>query len=262
MSKPSREINRLTLSRSRNARAHHLPSIASAVDLASPPDMQPATSEQLSDAASIKALDDSLTPRLILKGLLICARSSSPEAIAQDLLDHFGSLSAVLAAEPHRLCKAHALDEPAIALLKLVQAAVQRVVREPIEERRIIASRSALLRYLSVTMRHDTVETLRVIFLDSKNGLIKDEVMARGTIDHVPVYPRELIRRSLDLNASAIILVHNHPSGNPVPSKLDIEMTIKLVEALNVVNVAVHDHVIVGRNKEISMKKMGLMGRK
>jgi DNA repair protein RadC len=113
--------------------------------------------------------------------------------------------------------------------------------------------------YLSVTMRHEPTEATRLLFLDRKNALIKDEIQHRGTVDHTPLYPREVVKRVLELGASAVILVHNHPSGDPTPSQSDIEMTRQLAAALGTINVALHDHVIVGRNREISLRKSNLL---
>jgi DNA repair protein RadC len=123
----------------------------------------------------------------------------------------------------------------------------------------VIGSASELMDYLSVTMRHEQTEMTRLLFLDRKNALIKDEIQHRGTVDHTPLYPREVVRRVIDLCASAVILVHNHPSGDPTPSRGDIEMTRQLAAALGTINVVLHDHVIVGRNKEISFRKSNLL---
>jgi DNA repair protein RadC len=144
-------------------------------------------------------------------------------------------------------------------LLKAVRAAVKAIVREPLEDRPVIGSASALMDYLSVTMRHEPTEATRILFLDRKNALIKDEIQHRGTVDHTPLYPREVVKRVVELGASAIILVHNHPSGDPTPSQSDIDTTRQLAAALGTINVVLHDHVIVGRNKEVSLRKTKLM---
>jgi DNA repair protein RadC len=123
----------------------------------------------------------------------------------------------------------------------------------------VISTASALMDYLSVTMRHETTESTRILFLDRKNALIKDELHNRGTIDHTPLYPREVVKRVVELGASAVILVHNHPSGDPTPSQGDIEMTHRLAAALGTINVLLHDHVIVGRNRETSLRKLKLI---
>jgi DNA repair protein RadC len=144
-------------------------------------------------------------------------------------------------------------------LLKLVTELLQRVLREQIRERPLISSWSALLDYLQVALSHEPIEQFRVMFLDRKNVLIKDEVQQRGTVDHTPLYPREIAKRALELAASAIIMVHNHPSGDPTPSRADIEMTKQVVAALAAVGITVHDHVIVGKNSHTSLKSQRLL---
>jgi DNA repair protein RadC len=146
-----------------------------------------------------------------------------------------------------------------LVLLKLVTELLQRVLREQIQDRPVISSWSALLDYLQVTLAHEPIEQFRVMFLDRKNVLIKDEVQQRGTVDHTPLYPREIAKRALELAASAIIMVHNHPSGDPTPSKADLEMTKQVVAALAAVGITVHDHVIVGKNKHTSFKTQRLI---
>ena len=144
-------------------------------------------------------------------------------------------------------------------LLKLVTELLQRVLREQIQDRPVIGSWSALLDYLQVALSHEPIEQFRVMFLDRKNVLIKDEVQQRGTVDHTPLYPREIVKRALELAASAIIMVHNHPSGDPTPSRADLEMTQQVVGALGAVGIQVHDHVIVGKNKHTSFKSQRLI---
>jgi DNA repair protein RadC len=144
-------------------------------------------------------------------------------------------------------------------LLKLVTELLQRVLREQIQDRPVIGSWSALLDYLQVTLSHEPIEQFRVMFLDRKNVLIKDEVQQRGTVDHTPLYPREIVKRALELAASAIIMVHNHPSGDPTPSRADLEMTQQVVTALGAVGIQVHDHVIVGKNRHTSFKSQRLI---
>ena len=178
---------------------------------------------------------------------------------ARALIDHFGSLGAVLAADPNRLAGLLAGDHASVFLLKIVRVAVKMTLREPLEDRPVISSASTLMDYLSVTMRHEPTEATRVLFLDRKNALIKDETLHRGTVDHTPLYPREVVRRVIETGASAIILVHNHPSGDPSPSKADIAMTKELIAALGTIGGVLHDHVIVGRNKELSLRKCGLI---
>jgi DNA repair protein RadC len=142
--------------------------------------------------------------------------------------------------------------------LTLLHEAILRVGREPIAKRTLISSWSALLSYVRVALANEPREQFRVLFLDRKNQLIADEVMNRGTIDHAPVYPREVVRRALELSSSSIILVHNHPSGDPTPSAADVEMTRQVVEAGRPLRVAIHDHLIVGREGVVSLKELKL----
>jgi DNA repair protein RadC len=201
-----------------------------------------------------------LSPAGVLEFLLHFGGSAErARALAAQLLDRFGSLGAVVTADPTKLIEVLRSDDLSVMLLKAVRAAVKAILREPLEERPIIGSASALMDYLSVTMRHEPTEATRILFLDRKNALIKDEIHQRGTVDHIPLYPREVLRRVIELGASAIILVHNHPSGDPTPSQSDIEMTRRLAAALNTISVVLHDHVIVGRNKETSLRKEALI---
>ena len=188
--------------------------------------------------------------------------------LAKALLTRFGSLGAVLAAEEEALRSVAAPDSrgrglkigPEIALdLKLLHEAALRMSREAVTARPVISSWSALLSYVRVALAHEAREQFRVLFLDKKNQLILDETMNQGTVDHAPVYPREIVRRALELSSSAVILVHNHPSGDPTPSPADIDMTKRVVEAGRPLNVAVHDHLVVGRDGVASFKALGLM---
>jgi DNA repair protein RadC len=144
-------------------------------------------------------------------------------------------------------------------LLKAIGELLKRVLREEIRERPVIGSWTALLDYLQVALAHEEVEQFRVLFLDRKNLLIRDELQQRGTVDHTPLYPREIVKRALELGASSIIMVHNHPSGDPTPSRADIEMTKQVVQAMGAVGLAVHDHVVVGKNRHTSFKSERLI---
>ena len=179
--------------------------------------------------------------------------------LAKRLLVQFGSFGAVLAADPAQLAQRAGLSPGAVAMLKAVSASVVRMLREEVVGRPVLSSWDRLLNYLSVAMKYETAEQFRLLFLDRKNALIADEVQQRGTVDHAPVYPREIVRRALDLHASALILVHNHPSGDPAPSKADIDITQQIVKAAAAVNVAVHDHLIIGRSGHTSFKTLGLL---
>jgi DNA repair protein RadC len=144
-------------------------------------------------------------------------------------------------------------------LLKTIGELLKRVLREEIRERPVIGSWTALINYLQVALAHEPIEQFRVLFLDRKNILIRDEQQQRGTVDHTPLYPREIVKRALELGASAIIMVHNHPSGDPTPSEQDIKMTKQVVQALNTVSIAVHDHVIMGKSRHTSLKSLKLI---
>jgi len=188
--------------------------------------------------------------------------------LAKALLARFGSLSAVLASDDEALRRISAPDSrgrslkigPEAALdLKLLYEATLRLSRESVSGRPVISSWSALLSYMRVALAHEPREQFRVLFLDKKNQLILDETMNHGTVDHAPVYPREIMRRALELAASALILVHNHPSGDPTPSPADIDMTKRVIEAGRSLNVSVHDHLVVGREGVASFKSLGLL---
>ena len=188
--------------------------------------------------------------------------------IAKALLARFGSLSAVLAASIEDLMTVRAEDskgrmkgvgaETALDLAALHEVS-RRVAREPAVKRTVISSWTALVAYVRVALQHEPREQFRVLYLDKKNQLILDEILNRGTVDHAPVYPREVVRRALEVSASAIILVHNHPSGDPTPSRADIQMTKQIVEAARSLSVEVHDHLIVGREGVSSFRQLGLM---
>lgn len=182
-----------------------------------------------------------------------------PRVIARELLDQFGSLGAIFAADKARLAKLAGINDRMVARLKVVQLALERILHQPIKENPIIGSWTSLTNFLKVTLRHKTTEHLLVLYLDRKNRLIRDEVQQHGTVDHTPLYPREIVKRALELAASAIILVHNHPSGDPTPSKADIDMTKQVVRALESVDITVHDHVIVGRNDFLSFRAQRLI---
>ncbi len=178
--------------------------------------------------------------------------------LAKALLTRFGSLSGVLAASEFDLRGVAGVGETTALDLMMLHEVNLRVGREPITKRTVISSWSALLSYVRVALANEPREQFRVLFLDRKNQLIADEVMNRGTVDHAPVYPREVVRRALELSSSSIIPVHNHPSGDPTPSAADVEMTRHVVEAGRPLRVAVHDHLVVGREGVASLKSLGL----
>ena len=180
-------------------------------------------------------------------------------AVSKELLEHFGSLGAVFAADKARLRSLSTVTQRMVARLKAVQVVLERILHEPIKENPIIGSWTSLTDFLKVSLSHKTTEHLVVLYLDRKNRLIRNEVHQEGTVDHTPLYPREIVKRALELAASAIILVHNHPSGDPTPSKADIEMTKQVIRALDSVDITVHDHVIVGRNDFLSFRAQQLI---
>ena len=167
--------------------------------------------------------------------------------LARLLLDTFGDLNRVVAAPPARLAAVKGVGEAVVQELKLCEAVAQRMARARVMNRPVLSSWDALLDYCHTAMAHRETEQFRILFLDRKNVLIADEEQARGTVDHVPVYPREVVKRALELNASALILVHNHPSGDPTPSDADIAMTAQIQDAAQVLGLTLHDHLIVGQ---------------
>jgi DNA repair protein RadC len=180
------------------------------------------------------------------------------ESLAEELLDRFGSLAEVLSAEPEALAAA-GLSMSAIAGVRLVREMALRFMRAELHSRPLVASRDTLIDYCSAQIAHSKVEEFHILFLDRKNALIKHERQQRGTVDHTPVYTREVVKRALELGASALILVHNHPSGDPTPSKADIAVTKDIVRAATPLGVTVHDHLIIGRGDHSSLRDLGLM---
>jgi DNA repair protein RadC len=179
--------------------------------------------------------------------------------LAKELLATFGSFSEVIAAPVERLNEVDGLGEAAIAELKIVQAAVNRLVRGEVKARQVLSSWSNVLDYSRAAMAFESKEHFRILFLDKGNHLIADEQHQTGTVDHTPVYPREVVKRALELSATAVILVHNHPSGDPTPSRADIDMTRAIVEVARPLGISVHDHLIVGKDGHASLKALKLM---
>lgn len=179
--------------------------------------------------------------------------------LARSLLDRFGDFNGVVSASPVRLREVSGAGEAVVQELKIVEAAAQRLARARVIGRSVISSWQALLDYCHTTMSHRDTEHFRLLFLDRRNALIADEEQARGTVNHVPVYPREVAKRALELNASALILVHNHPSGDPTPSESDIAMTERIRLALDALEITLHDHLVIGRARELSFREEGLL---
>jgi DNA repair protein RadC len=179
--------------------------------------------------------------------------------IAKALLKRFGNLSEILGASRERLKEVSGVGDRVVDELKLIKAFAERTAGEAVLKRHVLSSWSALLDYCRAAMAYEEREQFRILFLDKKNALIADEVQQTGTVDHTPVYPREVIRRALELSATAIILVHNHPSGDPAPSRADIQMTKTIIEVGKPLGIAVHDHLIIGREGHVSFKGQGLI---
>ena len=180
--------------------------------------------------------------------------------LAHRLLASFGQdLNRTITAPEPRLLAVEGVGPAVVQTLKLVEAAAQRLARARVMNRPVLSSWDALLDYCHTAMAHRETEQFRVLYLDRKNVLIGDEEQAKGTVDHVPVYPREVVKRALELNASALILVHNHPSGDPTPSEADIAMTLQIQEAALVLGLTLHDHLIIGRSREVSLRSAGYL---
>ncbi len=186
-------------------------------------------------------------------------RRGDTKPLAKQLLARFGTFAEVLSAEPERLMEVKGVGEAVAREIKIVHAAAMRLMRGQVVNRPVLASWNAILDYVRAAMAFSDIEQFRVLFLDKKNQLIADEVQQEGTIDHTPVYPREVVKRALELGASAIVLVHNHPSGDPQPSLADIDMTRKVIEAGQRLNVLVHDHIVVGRKGHVSFRAQSLI---
>ena len=196
----------------------------------------------------------------VLEYLLFGAQvRGDTKPVAKELLKRFGSLNAVLNAEPGALRQVKGLGEAGIGALKIAALAARRMARSEVRQKPVLGSWQALLDYLAIDMAHLTVERVRVLYLDSRNRLVNDHLVGDGTIDEAAIHPREVIRRGLDLGATALILVHNHPSGNPEPSRADIQITQRIAEAGRHLGITVHDHVIVGREGHVSLRAKGLI---
>ena len=181
------------------------------------------------------------------------------KALAKQLIAKFGSFAEVVAAPPARLAETKGLGEAAITELKIVQAAASRLTRGEVRKRTVLSSWSSVLDYCRAAQAFAEKEQFRVLFLDKRNQLIADELQQTGTVDHTPVYPREVVKRALELSATALILVHNHPSGDPTPSRADIQMTQSIIDVAKPLGISVHDHIIVGKEGHASFKGLKLI---
>lgn len=179
--------------------------------------------------------------------------------LARALLDQFGDFNGVLSAPYDRLEQVSGVGAAVICELKIIEAAAHRLSRSRVIQRHVLSSWDALLDYCHTTMAHRETEQFRVLYLDRKNVLIADEAQAQGTVDHVPVYPREVVKKALQINASALILVHNHPSGDPTPSPEDIDMTQRIQDAASALGIILHDHLVIGKSTEVSFRSAGLL---
>lgn len=179
--------------------------------------------------------------------------------LANALLNRFGDFNRVISASEPRLRDVSGVGDAVVIEFKIVEAAAQSMARARILQRHVVSSWDALIDYCHTTMAHRETEQFRVLYLDRKNVLIADEEQAKGTVDHVPVYPREVAKRALELNASALILVHNHPSGDPTPSASDIDMTAQVARACDALGLSLHDHLIIGKSSELSFRSEGYL---
>ena len=202
----------------------------------------------------------SLADYQLLEMLLFAAAPrGDTKPLAKALLATFGSLAKVLKAEPEALRKVDKVGDAVIATLKVAETLGEKLLRSEIEKKNVLGSWQALLEYCQGTMSDRNIEHFRILFLNNKNHLISDEVQQSGTVNHTAVYPREVVKRALELGATALILVHNHPSGDTTPSKADIDMTGEIVAAANALNIKIHDHLIVGGHDSASFKSLGLL---
>ena len=193
---------------------------------------------------------------------LVLLRASAKDEIgplANALLEKFGDFNNVISAKPARLREISGIGSSVIEDLKIVEAAAQRMARGSVMGREVLSSWDSLLSYCTTRMAYLDTEQFRVLFLDRKNVLIADEAQQSGTVDHVPVYPREIVKRALELSASALILVHNHPSGDPTPSQADIDMTNLIRDGASILGVTLHDHLIIGKSDSFSFRSEGLI---
>ena len=193
----------------------------------------------------------------LLLAFVIPRQDTKP--LAKRLIAEFGSFAAAISAEPRRLSEVSGVGERTVSMLKVVQAAAQKLAQGQVVGRNAIGSWSQLMDYCQAKIGHAGIEEFHVLFLDRKNNLIADEAQQRGTVDHAPVYPREVVKRALELGATALILVHNHPSGDPKPSQADIDMTRQVVQAAKPLGIVIHDHVVIGRGRHASFKSLGLL---
>ncbi|WP_319413552.1 DNA repair protein RadC [uncultured Cohaesibacter sp.] len=179
--------------------------------------------------------------------------------LAKDLLVRFGSFAEVITAPDHLLMEFAGVKQSVVTELKLIHAAAAKFTEDRVKDRPVLSSWNSVIDYCRTSMAFNDIEQFRILFLDKKNALITDEVQQTGTVDHTPVYTREVVKRALELSATAIIMVHNHPSGDPTPSRADIDMTKQVSDACERLGITLHDHIIVARNGHTSFKSLGLI---
>src|SRR3712207_5652616 len=203
---------------------------------------------------------DALADYELLEMLLFFAfKTGDTKPLAKSLINRYGSFAAVLAAPPRELLETRGLGPHSVSAIKLVQASALRLAKAEVMERPVLNNWDRLADYLTAALAREKVEQFRVLFLDPRNRLLADEAQGKGTVNHTPVYPREVVKRALELGATALILVHNHPSGDPTPSRADIEMTAEVKAAAGVFGIVVHDHLIVGNGRQTSLRREGLL---
>jgi len=202
------------------------------------------------------ALPDYELLEMVLFGVI---KRGDTKPLAKALLARFGSFAEVISATPERLKEVKGVGPAVISQLKLIQAAAQRLARVSVINKPVLSSWNAIIDYCRTAMAYDETESFRLLLLDKKNQLIADELQQRGTVDHTPVYTREVIKRALELSATALIMVHNHPSGDPTPSMADIEMTKRVISAAEKLNIIVHDHIIIARKGHTSFRNLQLI---
>ncbi|WP_066553466.1 RadC family protein [Croceicoccus bisphenolivorans] len=203
---------------------------------------------------------DALADHELVEYLLMTAiprRDVKP--LARSLLSRFGGLAGVFNADAKALASHPGMGETSAAALKIVSIATRRLARAEVQDKPVLGSWAALIDYLTIDMAHLTVERVRVLYLNAQNRLIHDEHVGDGSLDEAAIHPREVIRRAMEVGAAALILVHNHPSGNPEPSRADIQITNRIAEAGRLLNIVVHDHVIIGRSGHVSLRSKGLI---
>ncbi len=211
--------------------------------------------QRFRDAGADSFADYELLELLLFR--TIPRRDTKP--LAKALLERFGSFAEVIAAPRDRLAEITGIGDATITDLKIVQAAALRIAHGEVKEKTVMSSWSSVVDYCRTAMAFSDKEQFRILFLDKKNALIADELLQTGTIDHTPVYPREVVKRALELSATAIILVHNHPSGDPTPSSADIQMTKRIADVAKPLGIALHDHIIVGRDGHASFRGLQLL---